>query len=275
MKKKYPILLLLVFASCSSIKNNVYTTLEDKDFDYQIILSLQDSTFTACFPDIAGSSLDASSEFTSSGRYFLRKDSLFLVSAISWNDVNYKKENRPSPLGKLSDFVKESNYDSTIPEGYIKISIDDSKYNMIRTMADRISFFYTDKETLARTDLNRSDVLQQDFIADRKIKTDTIDLLLPRKAGNFFTMTIGSLKQDRYIAFTLDLDDFKANYTLFNSDILMRRDYKGTFYDLTGDKYFIKNGKLIPNQTNVLWHPKMMNIKLRKTPQKRILYDLY
>lgn len=148
MKKYVQILFLLVLASCSSIKNNVYTILDDKDFDYHIILSLQDSTFTARVPDIAGSSLDASAEYISSGKYFLKNDTVFLVSVISRNDVNYKMEDRPSPLGKLSDFVKESDNDPTILEGYIKISIDDSKYNIIRTMADRISFFYTDKETL-------------------------------------------------------------------------------------------------------------------------------
>lgn len=266
--KNYTIIsFFLVLVSCSSIRNNVYTTLDDKDFDYLIILSLQDSTFTAHVPDIAGSSLDASSEFTSSGKYFLKKDTLFLVSVISRNDVNYKMEDRPSPLGKLSDFVEESNNDSTIPEDYIKISIDISDYNII-DMVDRISLFYTDKKTLTRTDLNRSDVLQQDFIADRKIKKDTIDLLLPRKAGNFFSMDLGWFYNK---AFTLDLDDFQTNHVLFNSYILMRMDrFGGMFYDLTGDKYFIKNGKLIPGQDNNLWHHKMKNIQLNKTPPKRI-----
>lgn len=269
MKNYTIILFFLVLASCSSIKN-VYTTLDNKDFEYLIILSLQDSTFTARVPEIAESSLSSTAEYTSSGKYFLKKDTVFLVSAISRNDVNYKMENRPSPLGKLSDFMKESNNDSTIPEGYIKISIDIIDYYIIRSLADRISFFYTDKETLKRIELNRSDVLQQDFIADRKIKTDTIDLVLPRKAGNFFTMTIGSLKNDRFAAFTLDLDDFQTNSVLFKSDILMRRDYEGIFYDLTGDRYIIKNGILIPNPNNSLWHRKMINIQLNKTPPKRI-----
>lgn len=119
-------------------------------------------------------------------------------------------------------------------------------------------------------------MLQQDFIADRRIKTDTIDLLLPRKAGNFFTMTIGYLKRDRYTAFTLDLDNFQTNYILFDSGILMRRDYEGIFYDLTGDKYLIKNGILIPIQTNNLWHKKMENLELRKTSKKQIpKYSLF
>lgn len=269
--KNYAIIsFFLVLVSCSSIRNNVYTTLDDKDFGYLIILNLKDSTFTARIPEIADNPIFSTAEFTSSGKYFLKQDTVFLVSVISRNDVNYRRENRPSPLGKLSDFVEESSYDPTIPEGYIKISIDDGKYNMIRTMADRICFFYTNKETLRKMELNRSDVLQQDFIADRKIKTDTIDLLLPCKAGNFFTMTIGSMKQDRYIAFTLDLDDFQTNSVLFNSDILMRRDYEGIFYDLTGDKYIIKKGKLIPSSSNNLWHRKMINIQLNKTPTKRV-----
>lgn len=266
------IFFLFAITSCSNLKNNIYTTLDNKEFDYPFILNFRDSTFTAYVPDISGFSLDASLYFTSSGKYFIRQDSIFLISVISSNDILYEMENRQTPLGKLSDFVKQSTDNAIIPDDYIRISIDFSKseYKYIHSQIKNASFTYTTKNTLKRTKLNFFDEIQEVLKFDENLQSNTIHFLLLKKTNNFVTVDI-DIFVDRPLKFTLDLDDFHFNDILLSFDILMRGDVFGyNFYDLTGDTYIIKGKELIPCKENHLWHEKMKNIRLRKTSKKKI-----
>jgi hypothetical protein len=228
-------MIAVICSSCCGLRPGVYEYSKNGEtiYDQGIYINLfikKDGTFVGDFPFNV-------TTFYSTGDYRIKKDTLFLISKPA-DFIDSKGYN-------LADYVFEQP-DSLIPAGYLNLSFfNGNAYNISAGKTEELNeylagfrFTYLDQE------MHNMDIvpISRSYIMEQKI--DTMQFLLPldiRKKGFLTIAREPSLMQSRTTLnlYKINSRNLKIDYCLLIYPSL------GEYMDRTGDKFLIRQGKLL------------------------------